>query len=121
MKGVDIGELVAARGPSVKAVIVIGVERAPITDAFARHAPAIPVIEVDHAQTEDVMADVVAAAARIARDGDVVLLAPAAASFDQFDSYADRGRRFAMAVREWTSSSASQTPNENGATDGGSR
>jgi UDP-N-acetylmuramoylalanine--D-glutamate ligase len=28
MKGVDIGDLVAARGPSVKAVIVIGVERA---------------------------------------------------------------------------------------------
>ena len=119
MKGVDIGDLVAARGPSVKAVIVIGVERAPITEAFARHAPAIPVIEVDHAQTEDVMVDVVAAAARIARDGDVVLLAPAAASFDQFDSYADRGRRFAMAVREWTSSSAPQTPNETGATDGG--
>ena len=120
LKGVDIGELIAARGPGVKAVIVIGVERSPITEAFARHAPTIPVFEVDHAQTEDVMADVVAAAAEIARDGDVVLLAPAAASFDQFDSYADRGHRFARAVQAWTPpDAATQTPTETGTTDAG--
>ena len=35
-------------------------------------------------------------------DGEgTVLLAPAAASFDQFSSYADRGHRFAEAVRDW--------------------
>lgn len=108
LKGVDISALVSARGAGVKAAIVIGAERAQIVEAFARHAPAIPLFEVDHAQTEDVMAEVVELAARIVRDGDVVLLAPAAASFDQFSSYADRGTRFAKAVQDRFGGSADE-------------
>lgn len=106
LKGVDISGLVAGRGAAAKAAIVIGRERGEVVAAFERHAPTVPVFEVDADETEEVMARVVELAAEVARDGDVVLLAPAAASFDQFASYADRGRRFAAAVRERIESGA---------------
>jgi UDP-N-acetylmuramoylalanine--D-glutamate ligase len=48
------------------------------------------------------MIEVVRVAAALARPGDVVLLAPAAASMDMFRDYAHRGRAFAAAVAELT-------------------
>lgn len=101
LKGVDLSELVAEAGRTIRAAVIIGVDRSEVVTAFERHAPAVPVFEVISSDTEEVMTRVVELAAGIARDGDTVLLAPAAASFDQFDSYSDRGHRFAEAVRTW--------------------
>lgn len=101
LKGVDIAELVATAGATARAAVVIGVERAEVVAAFERHAPAVPVFEVDAGETDHVMNRVVEIAAGIVDGEGTVLLAPAAASFDQFTGYADRGRRFAEAVRDW--------------------
>ena len=69
-----------------------------IERALARHAPEVPRRTV--AATDDgAMTEVVrAAAAAMARPGDAVLLAPAAASLDMYSSYAARGEAFAAAV-----------------------
>ena len=101
LKGVAVDELVARHAPRLRAVVIIGAERDVLRDAFARHAPAIPVFEVDTLDTEEVMPSAVRLSAGAALAGDVVLLAPAAASMDQFRDYADRGSRFAAAVQEF--------------------
>jgi UDP-N-acetylmuramoylalanine--D-glutamate ligase len=99
-KGADVAALVASHASRLRGVVVIGTDRAPVLDAIARHAPDVPVEEVVPRDTDDVMTAAVSAAARLAAAGDTVLLAPAAASMDQFRDYADRGDRFAAAVRE---------------------
>ena len=101
LKGVDIGALVAAQLGRLRAAILIGSDRSALREAFRRHAPLLTVVEVEPTETEGVMPQVVRHAATLAQAGDVVLLAPAAASMDQFADYAERGRAFAAAVEEY--------------------
>ncbi len=100
LKGVDITELVAAHARRLRAAVLIGSDRSEVLAAFARHAPDVPVFEVISPETGQVMPDAVRHAAAVAQAGDAVVLAPAAASMDQFTDYADRGTRFVSAVRE---------------------
>ncbi len=103
LKGTDVGEVIVSNLHRLRAAVIIGENRQPVVEAFKRHAPTLPVFEVVASQTkgadaQQVMTEAVRIAARVATRGDVVLLAPAAASMDQFTDYADRGNRFATAV-----------------------
>jgi UDP-N-acetylmuramoylalanine--D-glutamate ligase len=98
-KGATFDDLVTQVRARLRAVVLIGRDRGLIGGAMARHAPEVPVFEVDATETE-VMDRVVRAAADVARPGDTVLLAPGCASMDQFADYAARGDAFAAAVRQ---------------------
>ncbi len=102
LKGADVDALVQSVAGRLRGVVLIGAERALIGQALARHAPDVPVVDVPNTDT-GVMDLVVARARELAQPGDVVLLAPAAASFDMFASYGARGDAFAQAVHRYAS------------------
>ena len=119
-KGVSYDDLVRDHVRRLKAVVLIGKDTAALEESLQRHAPDVPVIRQAAGHTEivqsagtghdgapesaetgeAVMARAVASAAQLAASGDTVLMAPAAASMDQFSSYAHRGDAFIAAVRE---------------------
>ena len=98
LKGADVDDLVVAAADRLRGVVLLGADRAAIADALGRHAPDVPVVDVERTDT-GAMDLVVREALGLAHEGDVVLLAPAAASMDMFSDYGARGDAFVRAVR----------------------
>ncbi|GAA1764606.1 UDP-N-acetylmuramoyl-L-alanine--D-glutamate ligase [Nostocoides vanveenii] len=103
LKGAEIDDLVERFAGRLRGAVLIGADRARIAESLARHAPDLPVVDLADTDT-GAMDRAVVAAARLAQPGDVVLLAPAAASMDMFANYGARGDAFTAAVARLTSS-----------------
>jgi UDP-N-acetylmuramoylalanine--D-glutamate ligase len=89
-KGLDYGAFADAIARRCRAAVLIGETAGRLEELIAGRVPVV---------RAEAMRDAVAAAAAWAEAGDVVVLAPAAASFDMFDDYAARGDAFRAAVR----------------------
>nr|WP_120492263.1 UDP-N-acetylmuramoyl-L-alanine--D-glutamate ligase [Corynebacterium lactis] len=100
LKGADIAPLIAKHAHRLQAVVVLGADRQEICDALTRIAPAVPVTPITDTDKVDAMAKACMAAAEYASAGDVVLLAPAAASLDMYSGMAERGDLFAEWARK---------------------
>jgi UDP-N-acetylmuramoylalanine--D-glutamate ligase len=100
-KGSDYSVLNDLLRQRVKRVYTIGAAAAKIESQILKTTP------IFHAETLDLA---VKRAASEAHPGDIVLLAPACASFDQFNNYEQRGRVFKEVVRELSTAATLAEP-----------
>ncbi|HEV2055624.1 MAG TPA: UDP-N-acetylmuramoyl-L-alanine--D-glutamate ligase [Methylomirabilota bacterium] len=91
-KGQDFGPLGQAARGRVRQAVLIGADRAQIRAVL--EAAGVPCVDAGSMQ------EAVAAARSLGGVGDVVLLSPACASFDMFNSYEHRGEVFKTVVHE---------------------
>lgn len=90
-KGNDYTMLRPLVKDKVKAIICLGKENTKIHAAFQDIMPVM--VDVTSAE------EAVNMAYQLGKKGDSVLLSPACASFDLFENYEDRGRKFKTAVK----------------------
>lgn len=88
-KGNDYSEIMPLVKSKVKAIVAMGKDNEKIVNYFSSELPVYDTHSLDEAVTT---------CHKIAVEGDTVLLSPCCASFDLFNSYEDRGRRFKDAV-----------------------
>jgi UDP-N-acetylmuramoylalanine--D-glutamate ligase len=89
LKGEDFAPLAAAIGPNVRSIHLIGAATDQLAAALGSRAY----------DRDETLAGAVAHAAALATAGDVVLLSPACASYDQFEHYEQRGDEFRRLVQ----------------------
>lgn len=97
LKGTSPKDLITAHANRLRGAVLLGSDTAELQRLFSELLPNLPVRVISG---DSVMEKAVQQAAELAEPGDVVLLAPAAASMDQFKDYADRGNQFISAVGE---------------------
>jgi UDP-N-acetylmuramoylalanine--D-glutamate ligase len=90
-KGNDYAHILPLVEKKVKAIVCLGVDNRKLHEAFGSIVPQM----VDTASA----VEAVAAAYQLAKKNETVLLSPACASFDLFESYEDRGNQFKEAVK----------------------
>lgn len=90
-KGADYSELIESCAQTATTVVAIG-SNGPRIAELCRDS------DVAVAEVVGSMAEIVRETADIAQPGSVVILSPAAASFDMFKNYSDRGNQFVDAV-----------------------
>ena len=91
-KGNDYSDLLPLVKEKVRAIIALGADNSKIVGFFEAHVPII--VETTS------MKGAVKTAYALGKKGDKVLLSPACASFDLFESYVDRGNQFKAAVKK---------------------
>ncbi|OIP02150.1 MAG: UDP-N-acetylmuramoylalanine--D-glutamate ligase [Bacteroidetes bacterium CG2_30_33_31] len=91
-KGNDYTSLIPLVKEKVKAIVCLGVDNSILRDVFEKY--------VDFMTETTIMNDAVEKAFYLGEPNDVVLLSPACASFDLFDNYEDRGKKFKRAVQD---------------------
>lgn len=99
LKGADVDQLVRDHAHQFRAVALLGLDRDVIAGVVDKHAPDVNVFVTDSSDPVTAMNDVVRFASEQAKEGDSVILAPAAASLDMYSGMAQRGNLFADAAR----------------------